>query len=136
MPHEPAFMARLEPFREELAKVDSLPAWARFKARWFDDQPWPRRTPEELEHLRALPPVVSGGRTFQRGPLADDVTPEARYEYLAAMGKAFAVLFPPDPGAGTRFHCPACELFTDEPGDPACPSCGRPLLTMRLAPPR
>ena len=35
-----------------------------------------------------------------------------------------------------RLFCPACELWTDEPGDPACPGCGRELLRMRLEPPR
>jgi hypothetical protein len=142
MPFEPAFMRDPEAFRAALAEVGTPAEWARFQARWFADRPWPRRTPEELERLRAAGQTFTvAGRTFTRVPLADDLTPEARYAYFAALAAAFGILFPaPEdqpgaPGSGVRHHCPACEWWTDTPGDPACPACGRALLRMRVAPP-
>jgi hypothetical protein len=57
------------------------------------------------------------------------------------MQAAFSILFPnpgDQPGEGgssVRFMCPACELFTDEEGEPSCPECGRVLLKLRNAPP-
>jgi hypothetical protein len=84
--------------------------------------------------------VVLGGRVFRRAPLPDDLTPEARHAYFRALGVGLAATYPanaPAPSdAHLRWTCPACELLTDEPGDIACPSCGRELLVMRLAPPR
>jgi len=35
-----------------------------------------------------------------------------------------------------RVQCPACELWSDDEGGPSCPECGRPLLRLRLDPPR
>jgi hypothetical protein len=142
MPFEPAFMKDLPTFREELARLGSLADWQRFRARWFADQPWPRRSPEALAALAAEgQTVVHGGRTFHRAPLQDDLTPEARYEYFAAFAAVFPVLFPEAEeqpgagGAGVRFQCPACETWTDQPGDEDCPACGRRLLRLRMAPP-
>lgn len=137
MPFEPAFMRDLDTFHRELAQVRSLPEWARFKGRWFADMPWPRRSPEQIAALEATPTVQVNGRTFHRGVMLDDVTPHARYEYMAAMQVAFGVLFPgadEQPGgggSGVRHACPACELWTDDPGDAACPQCGRALLRLR-----
>lgn len=140
MPFEPSFMRRLAEFRAALAEVRTPDGWLRFKARWFDDQPWPRRDPAAVE-ARRTGPAALGGRTFTKAPLPDDLTPEARYEYFAALQAGFGALFPAAeapgaPGVRVRLHCPACEHFTDEPGEPACPGCGRPLLMMRLDPPR
>ena len=133
-------MASREEFEAELARVATPRQWVAFKARWFADQPWPRRSAEELAAARALPPLAPvGGRTFQRAPLPDDLTPEARHAYFSALARGFAALFPADtPGTGgsaVRHLCPACELFSDDPGPPECPGCGRPFLAMRLAPP-
>jgi hypothetical protein len=141
MPHEPAFMKDLDAFHRALAEVRTAEAWAAFKARWFADQPWPHRTPEEIRAARPGETEVLAGRRFVRAPLPDDVTPDARYEYFAALSAGFAAVFPPAdaPGAGgtpVRFHCPACEMFTDDPGEAACPRCGRSLLRLRVAPPR
>jgi len=137
MPFEPAFVRDLDTFHRELAQVRTLPQWAGFKARWFADMPWPRRRPEEIAALEATPPVTVHGRTFHRGVMLDDVTPQARYEYMASMQAAFAVVFPAaeeQPGANgapVRFACPACELWTDDPGEAGCPQCGRTLLKLR-----
>lgn len=137
MPFEPAFMSRLPEFEAALAQVRTVQDWLAFKARFFSDQPWPRRTPEALAAGRAEPPVVAGDRVFTRAPLPDDVTPEARYRYFSAIQVGLAATYPADaPSGSVRFHCPACEIWTDTPGDPACPLCARPLLTMRLAPPK
>ncbi len=142
MPHEPEFMRDLEAFHRALAEVRTAADWSRFKARWFADQPWPRRSPEALAAASAgEPTVVLDGRTFTRVALPDDVTPAARYEFFAALARGFEVLFPrPEDqpgagGAGVRHQCPACEMWTDDPGGPACPRCGRPLIRMRVARP-
>lgn len=140
MPFVPRFMGDLERFRAELARVTSVPEWLAFKARWFDDQPWPRRTPEALAAARGAP-FEAGGRRWTRAPLPDDLAPEARYAYFAALQQGFTIVFPrPEdaPGAGgsrVRFQCPACEIFSDDAGEDACPSCGRPLIRLRLDPP-
>jgi len=141
MAFQPAFMQRLPEFRQALARVRTPAEWAEFKATWFADAPWPRRSAEALVALRGVEPLVQGGRTFRRAPLPDDLTAEARYEYFAALQAGFGVLFRPEdapgqPGVAVRYHCPACEHWTDEPGGPGCPGCGRPLLLMRLDPPR
>lgn len=138
MPFEPDFMAHREEFDRALAQVRTVSDWAAFKARFFHDMPWPRRTVEELRALRGDgAPVVLGGRVFQRAPLPDDVTPEARYVYFRALAVGLAATYPQGAPAGaTRWSCPACELWSDEPGHPDCPSCGRRLLEMRLAPPK
>jgi hypothetical protein len=138
MPFTPAFMRELDRFRAELAAVGSPADWQRFKAGWFADQPWPRRTIDPAE--AAQPPRLLGSRTFTPAPLPDDLAPEARYQYFAALAQGFAALFPAAerpgaPGVTVRWSCPACQHFTDEPGDPACPACGRALLAMRHAPP-
>ncbi len=141
MPYEPAFMRQLDAFHGALAEVRTLAEWSAFKARWFADQPWPRRSEQALLAAREAGPTVAlAGRTFTRMPLPDDVSPAARYEYFAALAAAGRVLFPApedQPGAGgsgVRFQCPACEMWTDDPGDPGCPACGRVLLEMRVAP--
>jgi hypothetical protein len=137
MPFEPAFIRDLDNFHRELAQVRSLPEWTSFKARWFADMPWPKRSPEVIAALEAAPAVAVRGRTFHRGVMLDDVTPQARYEYMAAMQAAFGVVFPApedqpgDGGSSVRYACPACELWSDEPGDPTCPQCGRGLLRLR-----
>jgi hypothetical protein len=143
MPFEPAFMKDLEAFRRELSALRSLADWQRFRARWFADQPWPRRSAEALAALEPDGTTrVHGGRTFHRTSLPDDLTPEARYQFFAALEAVFPVLFPhadDQPGgggAGVRFQCPACEIWTDEPGGDGCPSCGRRLVRLRTAPPR
>jgi hypothetical protein len=141
MPFEPAFMQRLPEFHAALAEVKTAEAWQAFKATWFADQPWPRRSPQALQALKPGETLTRGGRTFRRAPFPDDLGAEARYQYFAALQLGFAAVFPPSeapgaPGVGVRFHCPACELWSDEPGGPACPECGRPLLRMRLSPPR
>jgi hypothetical protein len=138
MSFTPAFMRELDRFRAELAQVGTLPDWQRFKAGWFADQPWPRRPVDPAE--AAMPPRLLAGRTFTYAPLPDDLEPEARYQYFTALAQGFAALFPAAerpgaPGVAVRWSCPACQHFTDEPGDPACPACGRPLLAMRHAPP-
>lgn len=140
MPFTPAFMKDLETFRRELGELRSLDDWRRFRGRWFGDQPWPRRTAEALAAAQARGATeVHGGRTFNRTPLPDDLTDDARYEFFAALEAVFPVLFPgaaDPPGAGgIRFQCPACELWTDEPGGERCPACGRRLLRLRLGPP-
>ncbi len=135
-------MAARDAMERELALVRTPADWMAFKARWFSDQPWPRRTPEALAEARGDgAPVVAGGRTFHRAPLPDDLTPEARYAYFSALSRGFGALFPPEDapgfgGAPVRFQCPACELWSDDPGDPECPLCGRTLLRLRVAPPR
>jgi hypothetical protein len=139
VPFEPAFMKDLEAFRRALAEVRGAGGWSAFKARWFADQPWPHRAREAIEAAHPGERVVHGGRNFVRAPLPDDLGPDARYEYFAALSAGFAAVFPPEdaPGAGgapVRFHCPACEMFTDDPGEAACPACGRRLLRMRVAP--
>jgi hypothetical protein len=137
MPFEPAFIRDLDNFHRDLARVRSVPEWTAFKARWFADMPWPHRTPEAVAAIDALPTVSVQGRTFHRSAMLDDVTPQARYEYMAAMQAAFGVVFPaPDDqpgsgGSGIRYACPACELWTDEPGESSCPQCGRGLLRLR-----
>jgi hypothetical protein len=135
-------MRDLETFRRELGALRSLADWQHFRARWFADQPWPRRSAEALAALKAADPtLIHGGRTFHRTPLPDDLTAEARYEFFAALAAVFPVLFPGadeqpgSGGAGVRFQCPACELWTDEPGGDDCPACGRRLLHLRMAPP-
>ena len=142
MPFEPAFMQRLEEFRRDLAAVRGVAAWSAFRQRWFSDQPWPVRSDEALAALRSGERLVAGGRTFVRAPLPLDLGPDARYEYFQALQAGFAAVFerPEDaPGAGgsaVRFQCPACELWTDDPGPDACPECGRRLLRLRREPPR
>jgi len=141
MPFEPDFMRRLDEFRAALARVKTADEWLRFKGQWFADQPWPRRTPQALSAGRAGETLTMGGRTFRRAPLPDDLTPEARYQYFAALSAGFATLYaaedaPGQPGVRVRFHCPACEHWSDDAGGPSCPGCGRPLLLMRLDPPR
>jgi hypothetical protein len=138
MDFTPAFMRDLERFRAELAAVKTPADWQRFKAAWFADQPWPRRQAEA--DAVPPPPVVHAGRTFQRARLPDQLTPEARYQYFSALARGFSALFPPAerpgaPGVAVRWSCPACQLFSDEAGEPACPECGRPLIAMRHAPP-
>jgi hypothetical protein len=142
MPFEPAFMKDLDTFRRELAAIRSLADWQRFRARWFADQPWPKRTPEALAARAAEGTTLTlGGRAFHRVPLQDDLTEDARYEYFAAFSAITPILFPDAAeqpgagGAGARFQCPACETWTDEPGGDDCPACGRKLLRLRLAPP-
>jgi hypothetical protein len=134
----PSFMGALDRFRAELAEVRTPAEWQRFRAAWFADQPWPRRSP--APEAGGAPPPRPGGRRFERAALPDDLTPEARYQYFAALAHGFTALFPPGerpgaPGVAVRWSCPACQLYSDEPGDPACPECGRPLLAMRHAPP-
>jgi hypothetical protein len=140
MPFEPAFMQRLPEFKAALAKVTTASEWAAFKESWFADQPWPRRSPEALQALRPGQAVARGGRTFRRAPLPDDLTAEARHQYFSALQRGFAATFPASdapgaPGVAVRVHCAACELWSDEPGGPSCPECGRPLLLLRRAPP-
>lgn len=141
MPFEPAFMKDLGAFRRELEELRSLADWQAFRARWFADQPWPRRSPEVLAALRADPEtVVHGGRTFHRAPLPDDVTPDARYAFFAALATVFPLVFPeaakePVKAGSVRFQCPACEMWTDEQGGDECPACGRQLIRIRTGPP-
>jgi len=140
VPYQPEFMAKLPAFRTALEAVTDTPSWMAFKAAWFGDQPWPRRAPEAIQALRPGEAVVHGGRTFRRAPLPDDLTAEARYQYFSAMQRGFAALFPKSdapgaPGVPVRHLCPACEIWSDDAGDPACPECGRPLLQMRNQPP-
>jgi len=137
--YAPAFTRDLEAFRRELASVRTVPEWLGFKQRWFSDQPsWPRRTPEALAALRPGERFDAGGRTWTRAPLPIDLEPAVRYEYFAALQAGFSVVYP-DPGdapgaggSGVRFQCPACEIWSDDPGPPACPSCGRTLLRLRV----
>ena len=141
MPYEPAFMKRLAEFQTALAQVRTPADWLAFKEAWFDDKPWPKRSPSDVQARRPGEAVALAGRTFRRAPLPDDLTDEARYQYFAALGTGFSVLYaredaPGQPGVRVRFHCPACEHWSDEPGEPGCPGCGRPLLLMRLDPPR
>ena len=141
MPFEPAFMQRLPEFRAALAQVRTTEDWLAFKRAWFHDQPWPRRSPEALQALGPGEAVQGGGRTFRRAPLPDDLTAEARYQYFAALQVGFAALYPASdapgaPGVRVRWQCPACEVWSDDDGGPECPACGRPLLRMRLDPPR
>lgn len=139
MPFTPAFMRDLDRFHAELAAVRTPADWQRFRAAWFADQPWPRRAGDDPP-AGELPPLVHGGRSFQRTPLPDDLTPEARYQFFAALAHGFSALFPPAerpgaPGVAVRWSCPACQLSSDEEGGPGCPGCGRPLIAMRHAPP-
>jgi hypothetical protein len=141
MPFEPAFMQRLAEFQADLARVTTTEAWLAFKRTWFHDQPWPRRSPQAIQALRPGETIQGGGRTFRRAPLPDDLTAEARYQYFAALQAGFAVLYPPEeapgaPGVRVRVQCPACELWSDDAGGPSCPECGRPLIRLRLDPPR
>jgi hypothetical protein len=141
MPFEPSFMRRLPEFKAALSQVRTADEWLVFKATWFHDQPWPRRTPEALAAMEPGAEVTLGGRLFKRAPLPDDLSPEARYEYFSALQAGFACLYPPDhaPGAaGVRYrvHCPACEHWSEDVRGDACPACQRPLLRMLLAPPR
>jgi hypothetical protein len=140
MAFEPAFLRDLAAFRAELARVRDAGAWAAFKARWFADQPWPPRPESEVAAARPDAPVELGGRRFVRAPpFGHDLSAEGRHQYFAALQAGFAAVFPgqvPGPGTPVRLFCPACEMWSDEPGDPACPGCGRELLRMRLAPPR
>jgi hypothetical protein len=144
MSFEPAFMRDLEAFRAALAAVRTPAEWARFQARWFDDRPWPRRTPAALDGLRgdAGATVTTAGRTFTRGAPPGRPHPDARYAYFAALAAAYRVLLPApedQPGAagsGVRHQCPACEWWTDHPGDSTCPGCGRTFLRTRLERPR
>lgn len=136
MPFDPAFLARRAEFERELAAVRTPADWFAFKARWFADQPWPRRSAEALAAARGDgAPLVLEGRRFERAALPDDLTPEARHAYFSALARGFTALFPaPPPNAAVRHACPACELYTDEPGGPACPRCGRPLIDQLLLP--
>jgi hypothetical protein len=141
MPFEPSFMRRLPEFRAALAGVRTAEAWARFQSEWFGDRPWPRREAAAVQALGPGERIEGGGRTFFRAPLPDDLTAEARYEYFAALQAGFAALFSPEeapgrPGVRVRVHCPACEMWSDDPGGEACPACGLRLLVMRLDPPR
>ncbi|HUL58952.1 MAG TPA: hypothetical protein VLU43_06750 [Anaeromyxobacteraceae bacterium] len=142
MPFEPEFMRRLDAFRRELGEVRGAAAWSAFKRRWFADQPWPQRSAEAMAALRPGDLVVAGGRAFVRAPLPLDLGPDARYEYFAALQAGFAAVFaraedaPGGGGSAVRFQCPACEMWTDDPGPDACPACERPLLRLRREPPR
>lgn len=134
-------MRRLPEFRAALARVRTPDDWLAFKAAWFADRPWPRRSAEALAALGPGREVRLGDRTFRRAPLPDDLSPEARYEWFAAMQAGFAALYPAAdapgaPGVAVRRLCPACEHWSDEPGVEDCPGCGRRLLPMRLDPPR
>jgi len=130
-------MADRTAFEAALAAVSTPADWFAFKARWFADQPWPKRSPEALATTRSEGALELGGRTFQRAPLPDDLTPEARYAYFAALARGFRAVFArASPDAPLRHACPACELYSDEAGPPECPRCGRPLLDMPLQPPR
>jgi hypothetical protein len=137
VPHTPAFMLRLADFQAALARVSTAAEWMAFKAEWFADQPWPRRPgPPEPESTGVF---TAGERTFHGAPLPDDLTPEARYQYFAALAHGFSALFPAAerpgaPGVAVRWSCPACQRYSDEDGEAACPWCGRPLLAMRRAP--
>jgi hypothetical protein len=138
VPFTPAFMQRLEAFRAALAQVSTVAEWMAFKAEWFADQPWPRRAAPPGPG--ATGPFMAGERIFHGGPLPDDLEPEARYQYFAALAQGFSALFPPAerpgaPGVAVRWSCPACERYSDQDGEAACPWCGRPLLAMRHAPP-
>jgi hypothetical protein len=140
VPYDPAFMKQLPAFHAALEAVKDTPTWMAFRAHWFADQPWPRRTPGDIQALRPGETAVHGGRTFHRAPLPDDLTEEARYQYFSAMQRGFAALFPPSdapgaPGVPVRHLCPACEHWTDDAGDPGCPQCGRALIQMRNQPP-
>lgn len=141
MPFEPAFMQRLAEFQAALSRVATAEEWLAFKRTWFHDQPWPHRSPQALQARKPGEVVTGGGRIFRRAPLPDDLSAEARYQYFAALQAGFAALYPPEeapgaPGVAVRVHCPACELMSDDAGGPSCPECGRPLLRLRLAPPR
>jgi hypothetical protein len=138
VPFTPAFMQRLEAFRAALARVSTAAEWMAFKAEWFADQPWPRRDPAPASGAGET--FTAGARTFRAAPLPDDLTPEARWQYFAALAHGFTALFPPAerpgaPGVPVRWSCPACERYSDQDGEAACPWCGRPLLAMRSAPP-
>ncbi len=134
-------MRDLDAFRRALAEVRDAAGWAAFKRRWFADQPWPRRDPAALAARAPGERLLLAGRTFVRAPLPDDLAELARYEYFAALQAGFAAVFPrPEDapgagGAGTRHLCPACEMWTDDAGPAACPSCGRALLRLRVDPP-
>ncbi|MBK9516062.1 MAG: hypothetical protein IPO09_01680 [Anaeromyxobacter sp.] len=141
MPFEPAFMRSLPEFKAALAEVRTTDQWMAFKRHWFADQPWPHRAPEVVQSLGPGELVEAGGRTFRRAPLPDDLTPEARYEYFAALQAGFSALFPPAeapgaPGVKVRVQCPACELWSDDEGGLECPVCARTMLQLRLDPPR
>lgn len=141
MPFTPRFMNDLPAFEAELAAVRTTAEWLAFKTRWFDDQPWPRRSPDEVA-AAAGEPFERGGRRWSRHPLPVDLTPDARYAYFATLQRGFTVLFPnaeDAPGAGgssVRFTCPACEISSDDAGEDRCPCCDRPLVRMRVDPPR
>jgi hypothetical protein len=130
-------MQRLDAFRAALAQVSTPGQWQAFKAEWFADQPWPRRDPPPGEDARGT--YQAGARTFHGAPLPDDLDPESRWQYFAALAHGFSALFPPAerpgaPGVAVRWSCPACERYSDQDGEAACPWCGRPLLAMRRAP--
>lgn len=139
MGFRPRFLDDLAAFDAELAAVRTPRDWAGFKARWFDDQPWPRRSAEALAAAEG-PPFEAGGRRWTRKPLPDDLDPDARYRWFAALQRGFAVLFPrPEdtPGAGgsgVRVTCPACEIWSDDAGEDRCPACGRALIPLRVDP--
>jgi hypothetical protein len=138
VPFEPAFMARRAEFEAELEAVRAPGDWFAFKARWFADQPWPKRSSAALAAARGDgAPLLLAGRTFHRSPLPDDLPPEARHAYFSALARGFLAVFTAaSAGAPLRHACPACELYSDEPGPPECPRCARPLLDMPLQPPR
>lgn len=135
MAFEPEFMTRFSEYSAEKSGVRTLDDWLHFKRRWFDPSDWPTLGAEQrlAESLRKRGPVRIGGRLWGYTFWTYDLTPEARYEYFATLRKiGNRFLFPDaaeDPSDNRWQHeCPHCEISTNEPGEPTCPLCQRPLV--------
>src|SRR5262245_35634992 len=137
MAWEPGFVTQGAQYMEEKKNVRTFRDWLAFSKRWFGTSGWPTKSPSQIEAEAKdrRSPVEIGGRYWSRVSYAYDISPEARYEYIATLRTlGDALRFPNEANAprtaaeGWRQECPHCEIVTDEIGDAVCPQCGRRLV--------
>ena len=140
MNFDPQFMLQRDLFYKERQAVRSLEDWRSFYKKWLDNSSWPTKPPELIreEGLKKLGPVLIGGRIWGFTSFNDDISPEARYEYVFTMKTIGDPLkfpheaeLPRTAAEGFSQHCPYCELSTNDVGDDICPQCGRKLVYVR-----
>lgn len=124
-------------YLEEKNGVRTLDDWLAFRKKWFDYLRWPTKTPSQIqsEAKDKRSPVNMGGREWSRVSYAYDMSPAARYEYIATLKTlGDAIRFPDEAASprtaeeGWRQECPYCEIVTTEIGEEICPQCGRSLV--------